>query len=1587
MHWHRLGSLVLIGAAGAAFSGCAEERDPINRVEANALPKTLFAGEWYYQQTVVDVPATYTVSMVGNTNYNGMHRIRWDVQENFLYARKAYEVVKGGSMHASHESISEDTGEFKGDIVGAWAIKGHFDIKRGYNPSTGEENNVVEENSSDCKWYECKYVRVDWSTNQAIDYMFIDSDEDIIKQPVAFYNQDADPRWKPTFDAQAGYIDITTAMAVDPGKTTMEYSSGSYTYPTCWFFAYAHASCNTQIIKIRNSFMRRDPNRDYQPREHLAPYNEWFGFFTNERHTWENHYGLSQLTKRRMINRHNLWTEHHDLSKSCTKNDDCKTTPGSTCDKYIKFHKYDVATDSDNDGLPDAFEKDTKWAGLDSQNMDSDSDGILDADDDADGNGTRDIEDFWKWDRESMHYACTIPAKDRIPRPIAYYDTGFFPRDLVCDKDDKGTGPCKAWKFTANKTTRDTNWSALHHISNNYDDALWKVFLRGAWGWSDADFQKWITSKTNAAAMVNKKADLEKFGSDKYGYYAFTICTNNPVKEDDPWPCRFNRHSFAEAKELMEQYQLKFNDLSYKQAKKMIADGKIEELRKRGAPFIRHGDIRYHNVNYVRNFYDGWRLLGLGPSHTDPRTGENLAGVANVYALNDWAATYIQEMVQLLNGDIDPISYINGVNLNSWLSKNNYSHGQSMKSDTVTAEQLKEMYSSMVQPWMKKVAKLGSPQLLDTYANQMSQKQLRKMLLTRTAQSGLYDPARSPINPSVIKGTMLEKRMIDSDVLLAAGYAPASVKTLTDNVLKNASPVRGTGLFKFLEVQEEFRMNLANKRNMYFMAMADDSMVGLAYRLKEKYKTLSVADRAQKVWEEARDKIMIGVLTHEMGHTFGLHHNWGGSEDVMNFHPEYWTLRTNNFKDTKLCSNWKNAKANDGQLCPFMVQNKGINDFQLGKTPQNISQNIDSMYEYAYSSLMDYSGRYSNDARGLGRYDVAAIMYGHADKMEAFKVLHDPSNSAGEVPSGKTTDSNRINIFEEWSDRDGSILVFTSQGPSSFHYTNWYGIMKQNLYKESNRVLVDYDKFTKYCYQRSKNGDKKAGVKCDTLDGDDRRDIGYFTPSGNTKLVRVPYVFCTYTRGDISDGCNTRDYGSDQYERMKQHVNNWDTWNVLKNFTRYQFPWDADKYVSRNYKRTYKVLKNFNNGYSLYQGLFRQWFSESVIGTFYTDPVWGWGTYTKAMSDAFNMAMRTLAMPDIKNFELGTWADGQQVYKEAEYQINFKSNLANSRYFATAWSDTNYEDVCGLNFWECLHHVGFYLDKMMALEVLSDPVTYFVARDTAEDIREWRISFFDNYTTQIVDFFGSMLSEDFDGFSPYFDSTKPSDYKSCNTKADCGGGTCDPATKRCVCGHQNCVVQTTEKNSAGTPYTVTWNHGMAWRNYTTPTLDVKKPTTGAAVEASTRFTLQIYSVVFGMLGFQQNFDNEFVARGRMWRKGMKNGWTVTPSAKIKGLIQYADPNNGSSYVGVAYQDDRGIAQKMIIHANRIKARSSYCTPEKTPPVTPAPLDLCAKGVTKAEKAAADAELYNYSQLMDILVQVTSIYDNLGQNWSDDYENP
>jgi len=99
------GSLAAL-ASSAAVSGCAEERPPINRVQPYALEKTWFVGEdlispiddpeFWHQATLVDVG--YGAAQDGlftSTYAQPMSRLKWEVTEDLLIGRIAYERIDG----------------------------------------------------------------------------------------------------------------------------------------------------------------------------------------------------------------------------------------------------------------------------------------------------------------------------------------------------------------------------------------------------------------------------------------------------------------------------------------------------------------------------------------------------------------------------------------------------------------------------------------------------------------------------------------------------------------------------------------------------------------------------------------------------------------------------------------------------------------------------------------------------------------------------------------------------------------------------------------------------------------------------------------------------------------------------------------------------------------------------------------------------------------------------------------------------------------------------------------------------------------------------------------------------------------------------------------------------------------------------------------------------------------------------------------------------------------------------------------------------------------------------------------------------
>ncbi len=92
---------LVLGVLGSSV-GCAEERDPINRVQAGVVPKAFFLGDkprgLQGRPGVPDASPSTSTAPRTPTTYAGtiggasaVERIRWEVTENYLLARRSYQ--------------------------------------------------------------------------------------------------------------------------------------------------------------------------------------------------------------------------------------------------------------------------------------------------------------------------------------------------------------------------------------------------------------------------------------------------------------------------------------------------------------------------------------------------------------------------------------------------------------------------------------------------------------------------------------------------------------------------------------------------------------------------------------------------------------------------------------------------------------------------------------------------------------------------------------------------------------------------------------------------------------------------------------------------------------------------------------------------------------------------------------------------------------------------------------------------------------------------------------------------------------------------------------------------------------------------------------------------------------------------------------------------------------------------------------------------------------------------------------------------------------------------------------------------------
>ncbi len=350
--------MALVLVATAALTGCAQDVGDIDRTQPYRLKKSLFEGEWYLQRTIFDVPYTAGFTFTGETS--DLERIRWQIERGFLIAYRAYDFVENTNANAALPDV-----ELKGAPIAAYAIEEHFDVVRDYNTLTGEETNVLLENTVDRPWFERAHMRVDWSKNLMLNFSFIA--DGVGQSPVNYFIQDRtdadtfmvgvqrEAGWEEHHDwrviadlDQVDYLDIVDVLFAEPESLVAEDEYGGLEeYPACWF--YTASDCQPSRLKVRSSFLKVNPAERYEAMAYpdneilrdpdgnalrdefgspiRVPYFDKFGYFRIERDYFDAQRGRTQSGRTFLITRWGIWQDAPECVDASGSYRNCTVRP------------------------------------------------------------------------------------------------------------------------------------------------------------------------------------------------------------------------------------------------------------------------------------------------------------------------------------------------------------------------------------------------------------------------------------------------------------------------------------------------------------------------------------------------------------------------------------------------------------------------------------------------------------------------------------------------------------------------------------------------------------------------------------------------------------------------------------------------------------------------------------------------------------------------------------------------------------------------------------------------------------------------------------------------------------------------------------------------------------------------------------------------------------------------------------------------------------------------------------------------------------------------------------------------------------
>lgn len=1520
-------SMILAGAGMSA--GCMEARPAINRVQPDFLDKTQLipvqydlltrAGRtptqltredlrrepiWAHQITIIDKPAT--TGQQGISWYTDMEKINWEVTESFLIARRAYdrlnraENVTGSANPFPGDNDTNISGNPRnGEILAVYRIQSHFDIRRSYNPQTGEELNVVEENGSDRPWYQRRYVRVDWSQNLVGGYSAMSYAEwtgKVRAEPTPLYiNDPTDPN-APVFNyetrgGQANtltYFDVTNRMTLHPEEVNLA-QRGYPNLPACVLSPTGIESCQPADVHFRVAFMRLDPERDYEAQAIDGLRMDRFGFFEGGRLGYNrDRQDILNTERRHFAFRHNLWKNHHmPRTQGATGLAGGELNGGAVachyatdCQSVSRTAECSGGTATTEGRCVDRFalcRQDSDCAGQD--------------------RGAR-CDTGASYSRGDGNGVCLLPYRDRDVRQIPYHLSPNYPDRIMP---------------VTNQIVRDWNRA--------FSDAVGQARRR------ECVLDPNVADKTScdqylAFDPVQRESDavgtaqgaMLPSGRAQDGQWVYVGC-HTPVWGTDP---NLPGHH------TQEQVTTAHN-----------SGWDLESCGPQGT-VARLGDIRYSMIASI-NEYDRQGAWGLANISGDPETGEVYSARGAVWqTITDLQANNTIDMLRVLNGETTPDQIANGESIREIYPGLGENAGRQARGgqDGVPSSNLPAMRSHV-----RSVASMDEVRSI-VAASQMEHLDVGQQqgpsatggqlgVLAGAGVANLNDLARDPgtgrlteaafryngmhrwnrtgVSPMLssgqndlatrlgrIAGTEIEDRLMNNSQLALGGQDPR-LSGVLPQARDVASPARRWNQ-RMRQVQAEIeRAGSQHQCNMehdpiaayddtelkFYLASFKANRVPYGLTFGETWDFTTGAGDGGINWDSARrwlvQYIHYPVMLHELGHSIGQRHNFASSADAFNYNDRYWAIR---------------ARRHNGDS--RMIRPRW--EYQAAGEPEFTQEEQDLGEEaVAYSSIMDYK---TTEGRGLGRYDFAFVMHGYVNMVEAFKEvanrdralnLFNTYSGAGQQPlsfglSGNDTRNLRLTSFH-YSEIPS--VVGTSMQTVQVHPGVEVSGQLPNL-TQANRFPVFLDETRRVAYN---------GFMWDP----DHTNEATRGPDGNAgAFLLVPYRFETDDyAGDY--WYNSRyDAGADFYEVMRYFGSRYLDYYPFASFGRERASFSISGYVGRMQGRYLDNMYYIMRVAAIYEGFYRQIFAAV---TNYNE----WKQQTASVAQAlgtstvFDTFTTALLMPEWNRFGTIYTArtrpeDGQRFFDEAGFGESgaFEMPIGEGRQYQSTY------DYASGRFWrERLVNAGSYYDKIMALQYMTDTFLYSVNRDLDQDLRTYQVNVYTVYPGQTLRLFGSILSED---------------------HADIG-----PQAR--IRGRDVSMVRTNLSLlnlPAGT--------GMG-QNGRDPALTPVNPNLG--------FTTNLWAAVFGMAGLSGSYDQRFVQSARMWADGdpfaatLPAGETVTFRDPVTGLtyraIKQTTQTPGASNLdpgvsgreaarpmagdGTNYPGERGIAARMILRAN------------------------------------------------------------------------